>query len=1060
MALLPQVPRRFTLTDEPRTAVTGADVARPGQQLAAGMQDLAGALIRKSDEWERASEAATLARIGNDARTTALTLAQKANGNIDQFNTEWGAYSQAALATAPQRLRPQIEADLINTGGSQGRQIISNRYTTDMNAFAATIKAEIEAQDDALSAMARAGQAGTPEYAAAQDKMRTLYGELSGNPSFGVTPEMVDLELKRMGSRHQAEAVIGHVEATYREKGLAAAQAEAEKLLTDTTLTLTPAERRQYNALARGQLQTLDAERVAQLKVAKEEATALQERLKADPRLVDDPSVDAQIAKLAQLGGTNEALDLINARARARFLQAYGTLSDADQVGAYERLSGSEGAAARIIKIESGGRADAQNPASSAGGLGQFTDGTWLATITKYRPDLTQGKSREQILAMKFDPTVAYEMTVRHTEENAAGLQAAGITPSDGALYLAHFSGLGGALAVMRADDGASVESVLGYPVVTANPFLKGKTIGWMKQWAAAKMAGVAVGYDPSTDADSVNAMRGEIAADANANLDDLIAGLAAGRPPTLPDLQLLAQQSLIIGDQDFSERLSSFLQSHEGGALLANVPPAEAEAVISSLRSAVAEDGFSLAEQAFITGLQDQAKARAAAVASDPIGQAINEGARPPEPLDFNGEALPTGIAQRAQTAAVAEQKFGLGAVGVFRPEEATMAAGQIMGPNGTNVLTAIGQLDDAHLFATLAQPEIKEAIAGMMRSTDPTTFAQAAGALDQFWRRNPREVGKLFGEDTIDALQDYQATLRYTTPDAIQRELTMRLDPQVQERRRRLANEARTEVRKLTPGEIMNDFDQSWWPGGQPGLPDGLTLETFMADYETLTAKRYAATGDMVVARQQAAQRMMADGVWAASAVNGGRMTLHPPELHFPSQGGSYDWMRGQFVQALKDAGEEPPLSPDEQRLADRGLVNRSARDWTQDYRLVGDSVTDAEIATGAAPTYLIERANSTTGERDMLLDENGTPLRMHFDTDPVIQSQWERMGRMDAERRQAQEIFRAGPEVDPMRSQAPTEPTPPMVPDATATLDGAPLSETPREVIPGIDLGEAGN
>ena len=62
-----------------------------------------------------------------------------------------------------------------------------------------------------------------------------------------------------------------------------------------------------------------------------------------------------------------------------------------------------------IIGAESGGNADARNPNSSASGLGQFLDATWLSMMAKHRPDI-QG-SRDELLALKNDPTLSRAMT-------------------------------------------------------------------------------------------------------------------------------------------------------------------------------------------------------------------------------------------------------------------------------------------------------------------------------------------------------------------------------------------------------------------------------------------------------------------------------------------------------------------------------------------------------------------------------------------------------------------------------------------------------------------------
>jgi len=143
----------------------------------------------------------------------------------------------------------------------------------------------------------------------------------------------------------------------------------------------------------------------------------------------------------------------------------------------------------RIIGTESGGDPFARNSRSSAGGLGQFIDSTWLAMIAKHRPDVVRGKTREQILQLKFDPALSREMTQAYESDNATFLQARGIQPTPGNLKLAHFAGPEGA-AKLHANPDAPVEAVLGRDAVAANPFLRGKRGADVVAWADKQMSG------------------------------------------------------------------------------------------------------------------------------------------------------------------------------------------------------------------------------------------------------------------------------------------------------------------------------------------------------------------------------------------------------------------------------------------------------------------------------------------------------------------------------------------------------------------------------------------
>ena len=150
-----------------------------------------------------------------------------------------------------------------------------------------------------------------------------------------------------------------------------------------------------------------------------------------------------------------------------------------------------------IIGVESGGNPNATNPNSSASGLGQFIDSTWLDTIRSARPDLA-GKSDSELLALKSDPQLSREMTEAYANQNQAILSKAGVPVTDGNTYLAHFAGPGGAVKVLQADPNAPVSAVLGDAVVKANPFLARMSAGDLQAWAARKVGGSAPQAQPA----------------------------------------------------------------------------------------------------------------------------------------------------------------------------------------------------------------------------------------------------------------------------------------------------------------------------------------------------------------------------------------------------------------------------------------------------------------------------------------------------------------------------------------------------------------------------------
>jgi curved DNA-binding protein CbpA len=153
----------------------------------------------------------------------------------------------------------------------------------------------------------------------------------------------------------------------------------------------------------------------------------------------------------------------------------------------------------RIIAVESSGDPNAKNKRSSATGAGQFLDETWLEMIGTYRPDLVPGRSQKEILELRRDPELAREIVTRLVEQNAAMLKKRALPVTPGTLYLAHFAGPAGAVAVLSVSENADAAALMASAdasgrttrekLVNANPFLKELTVGDLKNWANQKMS-------------------------------------------------------------------------------------------------------------------------------------------------------------------------------------------------------------------------------------------------------------------------------------------------------------------------------------------------------------------------------------------------------------------------------------------------------------------------------------------------------------------------------------------------------------------------------------------
>jgi hypothetical protein len=154
----------------------------------------------------------------------------------------------------------------------------------------------------------------------------------------------------------------------------------------------------------------------------------------------------------------------------------------------------------RIIRTESNGNSNAKNVRSSATGAGQILNQTWLEMIRKHRQDLVQGRTDNDLLELRSDPVLMREIVARMVESNATMLKKRGLPVTPGTLYLAHFAGSAGAVALLTGSDHLDAASLMASAdstgrstrekLVKANPFLATFTVGDLKSWADRKMRG------------------------------------------------------------------------------------------------------------------------------------------------------------------------------------------------------------------------------------------------------------------------------------------------------------------------------------------------------------------------------------------------------------------------------------------------------------------------------------------------------------------------------------------------------------------------------------------
>jgi hypothetical protein len=188
------------------------------------------------------------------------------------------------------------------------------------------------------------------------------------------------------------------------------------------------------------------------------------------PTLPDgSPDYSAVGNKYIQNGDTTNGVSLANlGLQRQLFNSAIGALQPQGHPAPQGQAAPAGSYAANTYAAESGNNPNAKNPNSTAGGLAQFTDGTW-ADLAQRHPELKLTPGGQ------YDPNQVTRALPVFTQENATVLQGAGIQPTDANLRMAHLLGAQGAtgfLTSMAQNPNAPAASMVGPAAVKANQSL------------------------------------------------------------------------------------------------------------------------------------------------------------------------------------------------------------------------------------------------------------------------------------------------------------------------------------------------------------------------------------------------------------------------------------------------------------------------------------------------------------------------------------------------------------------------------------------------------------
>lgn len=504
----------------------------------------------------------------------------------------------------------------------------------------------------------------------------------------------------------------------------------------------------------------------------------------------------------------------------------------------------------RIIGAESGGDAGAKNPNSSASGLGQFIDSTWISFMRARHPDILEAEGPRGALRLKNDPKLGREATGWYAEENARELKAAGLPADYGSVYLAHFLGPAGAKSVLKADKDLPAEAIIGSDAVNANPFLRGKSVGQVIAWANRKMGGAGSGADVASI----------LAPDQRAQM-----------------LEQARNQELQIARQEAGEAVRQSAlraETYERGII-------DASAGVAALppRSTIADaQDISLAQKNTLLRQYDAAARK--------LGEDDAAAARVINKIE-TGQVLNPRDSEDKDGLAALDKRTGVN-TGLQKSDAPSQAV-------AIRQFATTGMVTDTQ----------RGTFEGMIRSGTPQQLEFAMTTLDSMYRANPNSFVDAFGKDTFGNLQAWQSRVD-RNPTEFRAWLKDASDPAKQKAREGLEKDARKIVDKQDSGDILHRFDaHTWIPGvGDPNAPVTTDRYPGMAvlkqEYSEAFVEGYAKNGGDEPQAHEYATRVMKQS-WADSKLGGNKMMKFAPELVLPTYDGSHAWAQKQIDDAV---------------------------------------------------------------------------------------------------------------------------------------------------------------
>lgn len=276
-------PEPVVTSEAPVSHISGAEVAQPYEmlgraldkagegleQLAIPLAERAGAQAVTRDEqgniqvehmsifgqagvaYGRAVKMAALAEGEGQAKRDDIGIREKYRDDPQGYQAAANAYKDKMVKQYTDAAGPEVGNALGRTIDSATtltfRGLLNEKERLDLQRAENSINAGLDSsREDALNLARQGAPTGDPAMQQALGKYTTLLDEKARNPRLAYTQEQRALDLQSFQSDLAANRYLYHIDQTYKEKGLQAAEDDAKDVLTNSAYKLTDQQRESY----------------------------------------------------------------------------------------------------------------------------------------------------------------------------------------------------------------------------------------------------------------------------------------------------------------------------------------------------------------------------------------------------------------------------------------------------------------------------------------------------------------------------------------------------------------------------------------------------------------------------------------------------------------------------------------------------------------------------------------------------------------------------------------------------------------------------------------------